>query len=40
MPTPDEKEDNSSDSQVVPDVVFGVVQVPFRREDEQQQQDS
>jgi hypothetical protein len=40
MPTPDEKEDNNSDNQVVPDVVFGVVQVPFRREDEQQQQDS
>lgn len=38
MPTPDTKESSNADDQVVPDVVFGVVQVPFK--DEQPQQDS
>jgi hypothetical protein len=37
MPTPN-KEINNVEDQVVPDVVIGVVQVPYGNEDRQQQQ--
>jgi hypothetical protein len=41
MPKPDKMESSNADIQVIPDVVFGVVQVPYTSEDaQQQQQDS